>query len=1113
MTLALDTLIVLDELPDGTCAGYPLVEPEHVAIGREGDVLAELRLYLADQLATAAPMRVARYALPDAAEPRSFEVTLPETELPAKLRRAPKVPVHAVVVPHDGASWVLVPSLRHVVYVARGEELESTAVHEIERHLRAHAPDARARLGILPPAETRVVPMRVLVDREGEAARGAKRQKDLLDARRRKEALDVLGSVATPLHAELDGPPVVGRDELVRTLHGWLGGEERRSVLLVGDERVGKSATLLAWLRGPGEGRRAFATSGAQLMAGMSGLGQWQERLRRVLDAARELDAILVFPDLADLFDQTGKGHVDLPAAIKPALEEGRVRVVGELTQINADRLLGRHEGFFQSFQTVLVPPTDRAQARALLDARAKHAASIGRPDVEPDAREAMLALADRYLAYRAFPGKAAELFDEILGAFERPGVAAIDHESVRAADVFRHFATTSGIPEALLRDDRPLDPARLRARFSARVVGQRAAIDAVVDTLCVVKAALSPGDKPLATFLFAGPTGVGKTELARALAEVLYGADERLVRFDMSEYADGWSARRLVDGDDGGEGLLTRKVREQPFSVILLDEIEKAHPLVFDLLLQVTGEGRLTDGRGRVAHFHNAILILTSNLGASHGSKRLGIDARDEVFDPMDAIRRHFRPELVGRLDGVIPFHALSREEIDRVTRLTLARVTERRGLRDRGVALHVSEPAIEHLASTGYDAVYGARALRRHVESALVSPLADLLSSVGRVGLGSHVFVRTPGEAANDARFRREANGLVLELTIGEARAARGDLDALRQVSKLRRELATWMTKPVVEQVAEEVRSTLVQLAAPRSEAELQRAGHELAQLQREHHRLGRPWETLRALEAEVLELEELCFSSWLDGDADGSLTTWAEELPALRHRARMALLAVLLERRPMHAISVVLEELDEGRTLDGWLTPLIDDLPRRGWSATFHLHKDAAPSPVPWPSDRPFGPPRDAAWMRDWLARPVRDRAIAVMRVRGSHAGSLLALETGLHRFLGVAPRPQGSHHRMTLLVLHDAIRDGEWSRPIFRPEAPPAPDKALRMPCRRWTDERPNRKLPADYIEIPLWQYWMPESSDELALRELLAAADPDALYEGAALGDAHEEEAP
>jgi ATP-dependent Clp protease ATP-binding subunit ClpC len=217
-------------------------------------------------------------------------------------------------------------------------------------------------------------------------------------------------------------------------------------------------------------------------------------------------------------------------------------------------------------------------------------------------------------------------------------------------------------------------------------------------------------------------------------------------------------------------------------------------------------------------------------------------------------------------------------------------------------------------------------------------------------------------------------------------------------------------------------------------------------------------------------------------------------------------MALLATLLERTPRHAVSLLCQELDDGRTLDGWLGPLLSDLPRRGWTATFHLHKDPNPSTEPWPRGRSFGPPRDAAWMAEWLARPVRDRALVVMRVRGAHAGSLLTLETGLHRFLGVPPLTSGSHHRISLLAMRDTIGDDEWKHAALQPPVPPPQDRLLRQGCRRWTDERPGQKLPDDYIHIPLSAYWTPESSDELALRELLGAVDPETLFVGAAFGD-------
>ena len=1055
---------------------------------------------LSEELAEAPPATVARFAIPPDAAPLALEVPLPEPELPESLRRGPEVRFDAVVVPHEDGRWVLVPTLQHTIFVGRDEPLEETVARELGRHLRAVEPRAFDRLALLPPTDHRLLRVSIPLRGPGEGPdRGFRQlQRDLVRARARKHAAEVLDSVATRLHDEaaLAGPPIVGAEETVARLDALLGGEPRHAVLLAGPERVGKTAALKAWLRGPGEGKRVYGTSGAQLVAGMSGLGQWQERVARVLAAAEELDAILYFDDLRDLFDRSrAGGGVDLAGAIKPALEEGRVRVVGELTEEAADLLGSQHEGFFQSFHTVRVPGADAQAGRAVVDARAAWLVEAGGPDVGEGARAAIVSLADRYLPYRPFPGKAAELFDRVAAGAERPGVALDAAHQVSGRDVYRLFSVQTGVPEFLLREDRSLDPERLRARFRARLVGQRAAVDAVVDTLCVVKAALQPGDKPLATFLFAGPTGVGKTELARALAEVLYGSEERLVRLDMSEFADPLAAERLV-GAAGREGLLTRPLREQPFAVVLLDEIEKAHPAVFDLLLQVTGEGRLTDGRGRTAYFHNAILILTSNLGATHRLGRLGIrgeeatPARDLEQHYAGAVRQSFRPELVGRLDRIIPFAALGEDEIAAITRMVLDRVARRRGIADRGIGLQVDDGALDALARGGFDPAYGARALRRHVEEALVAPLAEVVTGLGAQAKGASVRVRHRDAPAEPNPLKRAARGeLVVEArswsSEGEAPSAgRAGLDA---ITGLRRDLDAWLQLPTIEAHREQVRALLAQLNAPRSKKERARSGAELARLQREHHAASALWEKLEAARGEVLDLEELVFAAYFE---DERYPGAEEEARALRHRARMALLEVILAGDRRDAITVRCEELDEGRTLDVWLATLLADLERRSWSATLHLFKDGLRDDPSWPADRAWGPPRDPAWVAEWLARKERDRAIVLLRVRGPHAGTLLSVECGLHRYIGIPPRVAGAHHLVTRLAMRDTLGDADWAHPAMTPPRPPPADKLGKRRVVRWSDERPGQRLPPDYVHVPLEAYWSPPNADELALRDLI-----------------------
>ena len=379
-----------------------------------------------------------------------------------------------------------------------------------------------------------------------------------------------------------------------------------------------------------------WATSASELIAGASGLGEWQARVAAVLAAAETLDAVLYFDDFGALFaDRPGEGGIDIGAAIRRHVVDGRVRVVGELTAAALDRAERRDVSLIGAMLRIQVPPTDPETTIAACLAWVALLAQTQphRPQIAPAMVPTAVDLARRYLPYRAFPGKAVRLLEEL----------RVAHDSVRDdtgagpvlgnAQLFSAFSWSTGIPIALLDDQQAIARADVIAALRKRMIGQDAAVARVADAVCVAKARLQPADKPLASLLFVGPSGVGKTELARSVAAYLFNTPDRMVRLDMSEYTDPWAAERLFgsagggnDGDD--EGRLTAAVRSQPFGVVLLDEIEKAHASVFDLLLQVLGEARLTDGRGRTTYFHNAIIVLTSNLGTRSARGTLGLAA-----------------------------------------------------------------------------------------------------------------------------------------------------------------------------------------------------------------------------------------------------------------------------------------------------------------------------------------------------------------------------------------------------------------------------------------------------------------------------------------------------
>jgi DNA polymerase III delta prime subunit len=594
-------LTVLRELPSGDVVRLPVADPTLASLGGRALTLEELSTFLGEHLSTLPPAALARFLSPPGAQLITVQVELGRDDLPRRLAIQTPVMVRAVVIPAGEARWVFVPKLGHVIYVAEGEPLEATLQGEIARLVGADDPTPEEWLSLLPAPRESLEVLTIPLQRKDRGPRGrsAALHRQLVEATKDREALEVLRSVGLELSLKADdraqAPVLVGRDAELATLSALLSGTARQSILLVGRERVGKSALVFGWLaseRKAGRTRGVFTTSGAQLIAGMSALGQWQERLRRVLEAAERLDVVLVFEDLGDLFgDNSGAGHVDLPGTLRPWLQESRVRIVAELTPEALALFEPRDVGFFGNFARLRVEPLDGAATRRALTLRAERFGAI-----EPGGVDAVMDLVDRYQPYQPLPGKAVALYEEVSArAAERHDAQGL-RRPIGAEDVLEAFSVSSGIPVFLLREDRALYRDRVTELFRRRLIGQEEAIRRVIDTICVVKAGLQPTGKPLATFLFVGPTGVGKTETAKALATWLFGSPARLVRFDMSEFGSSLAITRLVGHAGEPDGELTLALRTQPFCVVLFDEIEKAHPRVFDALLQLLGEGRLTD-------------------------------------------------------------------------------------------------------------------------------------------------------------------------------------------------------------------------------------------------------------------------------------------------------------------------------------------------------------------------------------------------------------------------------------------------------------------------------------------------------------------------------------
>lgn len=625
--------------------------------------------------------------------------------------------------------------------------LHDLAVHYVRRRLGASPPADIARFS--PPEEVRLSEfvMRLKL------------------RRRRGPALphthlhEMLSEVAEPvLHSRaVRFPTAWEREEVVSALKGRLA-ELKGGLLIIGEAGCGKSTVIAEAMRrearergvatGKGINTDYWLSSAPRLIAGMRYLGQWQERCEQVIADLDSVGGILWFENLLDLVKTGGQGPRDSIANfLHPYLVHNELKLVVEATPAEletAGRLL---PGFAESFERVVLPSMEETASIRLLDSlvgqlRQRHALAEA-PGVAATTHQ----LFHRFLPYAAFPGQAARFLTTLFAHAHDVGLDAVDSQ-----EVLNEFIRTSGLPRTLVDDRIRLDYEERFAHFQGRIIGQDAACAAAAQLLTTFKAGLHDPQRPIGVLLFCGPTGVGKTEMSKQIAKAFFGAAagetaDRLLRLDMSEYTGYGAAERLLRKPDGTPSEFVQKMRRQAFRLVLLDEIEKADPEVFDLFLRVFDEGILHDTEGRPTNFRSSVIIMTSNLGAS-ATDPVGFAGGAPGFEA--AAKGFFRPEFFNRMDAVITFNPLGLTEVREIARLELQRLTEREGLAERGLRLTWDETLPDWLAENGSDRRFGARPLQRFIEEHVMTPLARSLAEIPEAR-DMHLHLRFTGNAVD--------------------------------------------------------------------------------------------------------------------------------------------------------------------------------------------------------------------------------------------------------------------------------------------------------------------------------------------------------------------------
>ena len=548
--------------------------------------------------------------------------------------------------------------------------------------------------------------------------------------------------------------PVVGRDTEIARVIEILGRRKKNNPMLIGEPGVGKSAIVegIALRIASGDispvlaKKRIISLDIASVVAGTKYRGDFEKRLKAIIkEAQTDPDLILFIDEFHTIVGAGGaSGSLDAANMLKPALARGELQCVGATTMDEFTKIVEKDGALDRRFQKIVVEPTDVNETLEILRHLKSHYEDFHHITYTDEALEAAVRLTDRYITDKSLPDKAIDALDEA-GSMVRLNLARKKGSPsvVTAEDIASVVSKMTGIPAGRVAESEGNRILKMSQRLKARIIGQDSAIETVVRAIQRGRAGLKDPHRPIGTFLFFGPTGVGKTQLARSLAEYLFDSEENMVRIDMSEYMEKFSVSRLIGAPPGYVGYeeggqLSERVRRKPYCVVLLDEIEKAHPDIFNLLLQVMDEGRLTDSNGRTVDFKNTIVIMTSNVGSREveeygngigfatAGRKLEDDRKSVVAK---AVKKAFPPEFINRVDEQVYFNALTREDIERIIDIELKDLKAR--ALEAGYRITVTPSAKRFVAEAGYDPAYGARPLKRAITRYIEDPVSEFIIS----------------------------------------------------------------------------------------------------------------------------------------------------------------------------------------------------------------------------------------------------------------------------------------------------------------------------------------------------------------------------------------------